>query len=69
MPPHSKTPTYVSAAQSKACGRNVSIKLDSLQPSGSFKIRGIGFACEEHARRGGKRFVSSSGGNAGVAVA
>jgi len=69
MPLHFKTPTYVSASLSKACGRNVSIKLDSLQPSGSFKIRGIGFACEEHARRGVKRFVSSSGGNAGVAVA
>ncbi|KOF13874.1 serine dehydratase [Ensifer adhaerens] len=69
MPLHFKTPTYVSASLSKACGRNVSIKLDSLQPSGSFKIRGIGLACEEHARRGVKRFVSSSGGNAGVAVA
>lgn len=69
MPLHFKTPTYLSASLSKACGRNVSIKLDSLQPSGSFKIRGIGLACEEHARRGVKRFVSSSGGNAGVAVA
>lgn len=66
---HFKTPTYHSAALSQACGRNVSIKLDSLQPSGSFKIRGIGLACEEHARRGVKRFVSSSGGNAGIAVA
>lgn len=69
MPLHFKTPTYVSASLSKACGRNVSIKLESLQPSGSFKIRGIGLACEDYARRGFKRFVSSSGGNAGVAVA
>lgn len=66
---HFKTPTYPSAALSNASGRNVSIKLDSLQPSGSFKIRGVGHACEEHARRGVKRFVSSSGGNAGIAVA
>ncbi|MGM5012037.1 MULTISPECIES: pyridoxal-phosphate dependent enzyme [Rhizobium] len=54
---------------SKACSRDVFIKLDCLQSSGSFKIRGIGLACEEHARRGVKRFVSSSGGNAGIAVA
>ncbi|MDQ2990920.1 MAG: pyridoxal-phosphate dependent enzyme, partial [Pseudomonadota bacterium] len=34
-----------------------------------FKIRGIGFACEEYARRGARRFISSSGGNAGIAAA
>lgn len=45
------------------------LKLESLQPSGSFKLRGIGLACQEHAKRGVKRFVSSSGGNAGIAVA
>jgi L-serine/L-threonine ammonia-lyase len=43
--------------------------MDALQPSGSFKIRGIGAACEHHARGGKRRFVSSSGGNAGIAVA
>jgi L-serine/L-threonine ammonia-lyase len=43
--------------------------MDALQPPGSFKIRGIGHACEEHVRRGARRFVSSSGGNAGLAVA
>jgi L-serine/L-threonine ammonia-lyase len=45
------------------------VKLDALQPSGSFKIRGIGLLCEEHAARGARRFISSSGGNAGLAVA
>jgi len=40
-----------------------------MQPPGSFKIRGIGLACQEYARRGAKRFISSSGGNAGIAVA
>lgn len=40
-----------------------------MQPTGSFKIRGIGTACEQYARRGARRFVSSSGGNAGIAVA
>lgn len=43
--------------------------MDALQPPGSFKIRGIGFACREYARRGATRFISSSGGNAGIAVA
>jgi L-serine/L-threonine ammonia-lyase len=43
--------------------------MEALQPPGSFKIRGIGLACETHARHGATRFVSSSGGNAGIAVA
>jgi L-serine/L-threonine ammonia-lyase len=29
----------------------------------------VGLACETHAQRGARRFVSSSGGNAGIAVA
>jgi L-serine/L-threonine ammonia-lyase len=40
-----------------------------MQPTGSFKIRGIGLACQEYVRRGAERFISSSGGNAGIAVA
>ncbi len=43
--------------------------MDALQPTGSFKIRGIGYACEQYQRRGAKRFISSSGGNAGIAAA
>jgi len=41
--------------------RTVWLKMDALQPPGSFKIRGIGYACEEYARRGARRFISSSG--------
>ncbi len=52
-----------------SAGRSVWLKLDALQPSGSFKIRGIGHACETYLARGARRFVSSSGGNAGLAVA
>lgn len=66
---HVRTPTYLSSSLSRASGRKVWLKLESLQPSGSFKLRGIGLACQDHARRGVKRFVSSSGGNAGIAVA
>jgi L-serine/L-threonine ammonia-lyase len=43
--------------------------MEALQPSGSFKLRGIGHACEFHHRRGIRQFLSSSGGNAGIAVA
>ncbi|TBV06980.1 pyridoxal-phosphate dependent enzyme [Stutzerimonas kirkiae] len=66
---HIPTPCIESHALGQASGRRVWLKLENLQPTGSFKIRGIGAACEEHARRGKRRFVSSSGGNAGIAVA
>ncbi len=69
MPLHANTPLFESRQMSLSAGRSVWLKLDSLQPPGSFKIRGVGFACETHAARGARRFVSSSGGNAGLAVA
>jgi L-serine/L-threonine ammonia-lyase len=50
-------------------GQKVWLKMDALQPSGSFKLRGIGHACAEYVRRGARRFISSSGGNAGIAAA
>lgn len=69
MPLHLETPLIESEPLSLAARRRVWLKLDNLQPPGSFKIRGIGLACEAHARAGKRRFVSSSGGNAGIAVA
>lgn len=66
---HIETPLIESSAMSTATGRSVWLKLDALQPPGSFKIRGIGYACETYLARGARRFVSSSGGNAGLAVA
>jgi L-serine/L-threonine ammonia-lyase len=65
---HITTPTVSSDAFSTA-DQQVWLKLDALQPCGSFKLRGIGHACEVHAARGAKRLLSSSGGNAGIAVA
>jgi L-serine/L-threonine ammonia-lyase len=50
-------------------GREVFLKLEFLQPSGSFKLRGISRFCEDRVAKGAKRLVSSSGGNAGLAVA
>jgi L-serine/L-threonine ammonia-lyase len=64
-----KTPLLESLPLSQLNGTRVLMKMESAQPSGSFKIRGIGYACEQHAARGAQRFISSSGGNAGLAVA
>ncbi len=69
MPLHIPTPLIESAPLSRAAGCAIWLKLEALQPPGSFKIRGIGAACERYAQEGAKRFVSSSGGNAGLAVA
>lgn len=69
QPLHIETPLVESRALSIGTGRTVWLKLETVQPPGSFKIRGIGLACQEYARRGAKRFISSSGGNAGIAVA
>jgi len=66
---HIETPLIESRALSVVAGRAIWLKLDALQPPGSFKIRGIGHACETYLARGVKRFISSSGGNAGLAVA
>lgn len=69
MPLHLDTPLIESLPLSLASGRRIWLKLDALQPPGSFKLRGIGRACEAYHGRGAQRFVSSSGGNAGLAVA
>lgn len=66
---HIETPVLASRALSLSTGKNVSLKMEALQPSGSFKTRGIGHACETYKARGARRFISSSGGNAGYAVA
>lgn len=66
---HIETPLLESLPMSLATQKNVWLKMEALQPSGSFKIRGIGFACQTYAQQGATRFISSSGGNAGLAVA
>lgn len=66
---HINTPLLHSGALSKASGASITLKMDALQPTGSFKIRGVGLACEHHYALGVRSFISSSGGNAGLAVA
>ncbi|MFC5513349.1 pyridoxal-phosphate dependent enzyme [Massilia jejuensis] len=66
---HIVTPLLASTAFPARPGARVWLKMEALQPSGSFKLRGIGHACEVHAARGARRIVASSGGNAGLAAA
>lgn len=69
MPLHLHTPLFESGAMAARDGQSVWLKMEAMQPPGSFKIRGIGFACDEYVRRGATRFICSSGGNAGIAAA
>ena len=66
---HIKTPLIRSQPLSLLSNKDVWLKLDALQPCGSFKLLGVGLVCEEHVLHGKKSFISSSGGNAGIAVA
>ena len=49
-PLHIKTPLIPSPAMSEIVGRDVFLKLENLQPSGSFKIRGIGHTMQMAVR-------------------
>lgn len=63
------TPLWESEPLSRALGAAVYLKMEALQPVGSFKIRGLGRACAARVAAGARRLVCSSGGNAGLAVA
>ncbi|KAG5857740.1 hypothetical protein ANANG_G00022580 [Anguilla anguilla] len=66
---HVNTPLLESLDMSKRIGTPVYLKMDNAQPSGSFKIRGIGYLCQKVAGAGSKGVICSSGGNAGMATA
>ncbi len=66
---HIQTPLLQSQQLKNQWGKTVYFKLEALQPTGSFKIRGIGYLCQKLALEGASSFVASSGGNAGIAVA
>ncbi|TMS21630.1 Serine dehydratase-like [Larimichthys crocea] len=65
---HLNTPLLESVSMSKRVGATVYLKMENSQPSGSFKIRGIGHLCQQLATQS-KGVVCSSGGNAGMAAA
>ncbi len=66
---HINTPLIESLSINRELDAKIWLKMDALQPCGSFKARGIGYACKTYMAKGAKAFVSSSGGNAGLAVA
>ncbi|MEB0138943.1 MULTISPECIES: pyridoxal-phosphate dependent enzyme [unclassified Undibacterium] len=66
---HIATPLLEHRALSAATGKSVWLKMENTQPSGSFKLRGIGLMCSRAAARGATHFVCPSGGNAGFAAA
>ncbi|MFM2398689.1 MAG: hypothetical protein RL341_846 [Pseudomonadota bacterium] len=66
---HLDTPLLRANAQYAACAKPLWLKMDALQPSGSFKLRGVGRLCTHEVARGAKAIVCASGGNAGFAAA
>jgi L-serine/L-threonine ammonia-lyase len=68
-PLHLNTPLLRSAADYSASGKPLWLKLDALQPSGSFKMRGVSRLCQHEVENGAKEIFCASGGNAGIAAA
>lgn len=66
---HIETPLLKTGADYSAAGRPLLLKMEALQPSGSFKLRGIGRLCEAEVARGARAIYCASGGNAGIAAA
>lgn len=68
-PLHLQTPLFEDIETMRQSGRRLLLKMDCFQPVGSFKIRGIGRICQQRIAAGARMMISSSGGNAGYAVA
>jgi L-serine/L-threonine ammonia-lyase len=66
---HINTPLLKSPVFKSAAGHGVLFKMDALQPSGSFKMRGVGKLCSKAADSGARTIICASGGNAGYAAA
>ena len=75
--PWRSTPLIESTTLSRAAGCRILLKLENIQPSGSFKSRGIGNLILSHIQQrqsspnstpSNLHFYSSSGGNAGLAA-
>ena len=64
-----ETPVFESMLLNSKLNKSVLFKMECFQPVGSFKIRGIGNLCQREIRMGKSCLISSSGGNAGYAVA
>ncbi|KAJ2708928.1 catabolic L-serine/threonine dehydratase [Coemansia spiralis] len=67
---HTPTPLLYAAAMSKQAGCNVWLKLENMQPTQSFKIRGVGSMCAAAvAEQGVRHLVAVGDTNAALAVA
>jgi L-serine/L-threonine ammonia-lyase len=65
---HIRTPLILHPGLSTPT-RRIWLKMENLQPSGSFKLRGMGLLCSQAKAQGKRRVVCPSGGNAGFATA
>ncbi|UJW76709.1 pyridoxal-phosphate dependent enzyme [Rhizobium sp. SL42] len=66
---HIDTPLFRAPEAYSESGRPLWLKLDALQPSGSFKLRGVGRLCQHAVEKGAREIFCASGGNAGIAAA
>ncbi|HTD06868.1 pyridoxal-phosphate dependent enzyme [Undibacterium sp.] len=66
---HSSTPLLEHRSLSAQLGKKVWLKMENMQASGSFKLRGIGLLCQRAVAAGASHLVCPSGGNAGFAAA
>jgi L-serine/L-threonine ammonia-lyase len=65
-PLHLDTPLL--RAPPELFGRDAWLKMDALQPGGSFKLRGVGRLVQQRVAEGARAVVCASGGNAGMAA-
>lgn len=69
MTAHISTPLLQHHVLSQRTGKQVLLKMENVQPSGSFKLRGIGAMCARAVAHSATHLICPSGGNAGAAAA
>jgi len=67
-PLHIDTPLLPAPPELWGPERTVWLKMDALQASGSFKMRGVGRLVQQRVAEGATAVVCASGGNAGMAA-
>lgn len=65
---HIDTPILELSPDYSSAHKPLLLKMDALQPSGSFKLRGVGLRCARAVRDGATEIICASGGNAGFAA-
>ncbi len=64
-----QTPIVESTLLSKKIGIPVYLKMEAIQPAGSYKARGLGVLLSDYIARGKHSFVTASTGNSGLSLA